>query len=50
MMKDDEPAALLALLALAATLYLFVWLIEQPGDGEELLEPAPVESATPRQS
>ncbi len=48
--KDDEPAALLALLALAAVLYLFVWWVERPeGDGRPP-EPAPAEGAAPERS
>ena len=30
-------------LALAAALYLLVWLVERPGAGEEPFEPVPVE-------
>ena len=44
MAADDEPRALIALLALAAVLYLAVWFAG--GDREavpEVPEPAPVE-------
>jgi hypothetical protein len=34
---------LVLLLALAAALYLLVWLVERPGGGEEPFEPVPVE-------
>ena len=46
--RDDETPVLVLLLALAAALYLLVWLVERPGDGEGPCELAPVEGgATP---
>jgi hypothetical protein len=45
--RDDEARVLVLLLALAAALYLVVWLIERPeGDGR-LPEPVTAEEAAP---
>jgi hypothetical protein len=41
--SDDETPVLVLLLALAAALYLLVWLVERPGGDEEPFEPVPVE-------
>ncbi len=43
MTADDEPRALLALLGLAALLYLAVWLVEGRGADPSVREPAPIE-------
>ena len=43
--RDDEPAALYALLALAAALYLIVWLVERPDGDNELPTPTPAGQA-----
>jgi hypothetical protein len=45
--SDDETPVLVLLLALAAALYLVVWLVERPGDGEGLSSPC-LSRAAPR--
>ncbi len=47
MTADDEPRALLALLGLAALLYLAVWLIEGRGTDPGVREPVPVDGGGP---
>ncbi len=47
MANDDEPAALYALLALAAMLYLVVWLVERPVADDDALEPVRGENTPP---
>ncbi len=48
--RGDETGALLVLLALAAALYLAVWLVERPEGDRRPPEPAPAEGATPARS
>jgi hypothetical protein len=45
MMTDEEPKALLLLLALATTLYLFAWLVTKPLTEREVLDSGPIEEA-----
>ena len=45
--RDDEPAALYALLALAAALYIVAWLAERPESDGRPPEPAPAEEVAP---
>ncbi len=48
--RGDESGALLVLLAMAAALYLAVWLVERPEGDRRPSEPAPAEGATPERS
>ena len=43
--RDDEPRILFVLLALAAALYLVVWLVERPGVQEGPLGDVPAGDA-----
>jgi hypothetical protein len=42
-MSDEEPKALLLLLALAAMLYLLAWLVTTPLTEREILDSRPME-------
>jgi hypothetical protein len=48
--RGDEIRALFVLLAMAAVLYLVVWLVEPLGEEEELPEPVPAEGFMPARS
>ena len=44
-MTDDEPKALLVLLALATTLYVLAWLVTQPMLDHEISDSRPEQEA-----
>ncbi len=45
--REDELRVLFALLALAAVLYLAVWLTERPGEDQRLPEGGCVQDSAP---